>query len=122
MIVTNYQNKSKIKNAHAIEAHKLHDSQHAIIMHLTLQAGESLKPHITPVDVVFYVLEGKPTILIGDEEFVAQEDDLIESPKDIVHCIYNRTDKQARVLVNKLPRPQSATEIIGDKGNEKKNN
>ncbi len=69
----------------------------------------------TPVDVVFYVLEGSPTILVGDEKIKVNKDDLIESPKDIVHSIYNETDKDVRVLVMKLPKPTAKTVIIEEK-------
>jgi len=81
-------------------------------MHLSLEAGESLKPHITPVDVAFYVLEGEPSILIGEERVQAKKDDIIESPKDVVHCIYNETDEVVRVLVMKLPKPTKKTILV----------
>jgi len=101
-----------IANPHAIQSTKLYDKDPALIVHLHLKAGESLKPHITPVDVAFYVLEGKPSILIGEEKVQVGKDDIIESPKDIVHCIYNETDKDVRVLVMKLPKPTKKTILI----------
>ncbi len=112
MKIRNYIKSEKIANPHAIQSTKLYDTDHALIMHLNLKAGESLKPHITPVDVAFYVLEGKPTILIGEEKVQVGKDDIIESPKDIVHCIYNETDKDVRVLVMKLPKPTKKTILI----------
>ena len=90
----------------------MYDTDDALIMHLVLKAGESLKPHITPVDVAFYVLEGKPTIMVGNEKIQVTKDDIIESPKDIVHCIYNETDNDVRVLVMKLPKPTTQTKIL----------
>jgi mannose-6-phosphate isomerase-like protein (cupin superfamily) len=72
---------------------------------LHLEAGQSLKPHITPVDVFFYVLEGTPDIMVGTETVTVEPDSLIESPKDIIHCIYNNSDSDIRVLVVKAPRP-----------------
>jgi len=89
----------------------MYDTDDALIMHLVLKAGESLKPHITPVDVAFYVLEGKPTIMVGNEKNQVTKDDIIESPKDIVHCIYNETKNDVRVLVMKLPKPTSQTKF-----------
>jgi len=41
-----------------------------------------------------------------------QPDDLIESPQDIVHSIYNESNEVARVLVMKLPKPTTATKIL----------
>ncbi|MCK5148486.1 cupin domain-containing protein [bacterium] len=112
MEIRNYNNLGNFANPHGIQSTKMYDKEHALIMHLLLKAGEGLKPHITPVDVAFYVLEGSPTILVGEEKVKVKKDDIIESPKDIVHCIYNETDKDVRVLVMKLPKPVAATKIL----------
>ncbi len=56
---------------------QLYNDESAQVMHITLQPGETLKPHITPVDVVFYVLEGSPTVLVGEESLVFDKDTLI---------------------------------------------
>jgi quercetin dioxygenase-like cupin family protein len=113
MKISNYKNLGDAVNPHGVQLKKLHDTDNAIIMHLLLKAGEALKPHSTPVDVTFYVLEGSPSIMIGEEKVQVQKDDIIESPKDIVHCIYNETDLDIRVLVMKLPKPTAKTVIIG---------
>ncbi len=95
--------------AHKIESKLIYDNSSAQASHITLQAGESLKPHITPVDVFFYILEGTPEIMVGVERQVVEQDCLVESPKDIPHCIYNNSDKIVRVLVVKAPKPTSKT-------------
>ena len=112
MEIKNYKTLENFKNPHGIQSTQLYDKDPAVIMHLLLKAGKSLKPHITPVDVAFYVLEGKPTILVGEEKIIVNKDDIIESPKDIVHCIYNETEKDLRVLVMKLPKPTAKTKIL----------
>lgn len=112
MNIRNYKKLSNLSNPHGILSTKIYDTDDALIMHLVLKAGEALKPHITPVDVAFYVLEGKPTIMVGEEKVQVAKDDIIESPKDIVHCIYNDTSNDIRVLVMKLPKPTSATKIL----------
>jgi mannose-6-phosphate isomerase-like protein (cupin superfamily) len=112
MIIRNYNDLPVAGNPHGIQSYKLYDTEHAQIMHLLLQPGEGLKPHITPVDVVFYVLEGTPTILIGEEKSEVAADDIIESPKDIVHSIYNHSEKPIRVLVIKTPKPLTATKFV----------
>lgn len=112
MEIRNYKNLSNTTNPHGIQSTKMYDKEHALIMHLLLKAGEGLKPHITPVDVAFYVLEGSPTILVGEEKIKVEKDDIIESPKDIVHSIYNETEKDVRVLVMKLPKPVAKTIIL----------
>ena len=47
--------------------------------------GESLKLHITPVDVFFYVLEGAGVVDVGDERATVSRDRLIISPARIPH-------------------------------------
>jgi mannose-6-phosphate isomerase-like protein (cupin superfamily) len=112
MKIRNYKELRVAQTPHGINACKLYDKDHALIMHLHLKAGENLKPHITQVDVAFYVLEGNPTIMVDEEKVQVKKDDIIESPKDIVHCIYNETDKDVRVLVMKLPKPTAKTVMI----------
>lgn len=112
MEIRNYASLEKFKNPHGIQSYKLYDKDHAVIMHLFLKPGESLKPHITPVDVAFYILQGSPTILVGEEKLVVKQDDIVESPKDIVHCIFNESDAIVRVLVMKLPKPTQKTKFI----------
>lgn len=102
--ITIEQAESK-QNPHGVDVKQLYSQPDAQVMHITLQPGEALKPHKTPVDVFFYVLEGSPTIYIGDESFVAQKDTLIESPKEILHYISNDSQSCARILVVKTPNP-----------------
>jgi oxalate decarboxylase/phosphoglucose isomerase-like protein (cupin superfamily) len=37
---------------------------------------------------------------------------LVESPKDVVHCWYNESDKPLRFLVVKAPKPKEKTVFI----------
>ena len=67
-------------NPHHVEAKKIYDTENAMVVHIMLKPGESLKRHITPVDVFFYVLEGKGVVEIGDEKKEVEPDTLIESP------------------------------------------
>jgi len=97
---------------HKVVVRKLFDSEDAQIVHITLQPGEELKKHITPVDVTFYVLEGEGTVLVGEEEETVGPDTLIESPKGIVHTWYNRGSETFRVLVIKTPRPTKGTRTL----------
>jgi len=112
MEIKNYKDLEVTETPHKINAYKLYDKDPAQIMHLHLKAGERLKEHITPVDVAIYILEGTPTILVGEKKIVVKKDDIVESPRDIVHCIYNESDKDVRVLVMKLPKPIAKTIIV----------
>ena len=112
MKIEDAKNSPIIKNSHDVRASKLYDTEHAQVVHITLDPGEKLKKHITPVDVFFYILEGNPDIEIGDEKVRVQKDNLIESLAMIPHCIYNEGDTVARILVTKVPRPVKKTKIL----------
>ena len=56
---------------------------------MSLKPGQSLKKHTTPVDVFFYILEGKGIVEIGDEKQEVEKDTIIESPKGIPHLLRN---------------------------------
>lgn len=112
MISRNYKTEKPKENPHQVDVKQLYNNESAQVMHITLQPGESLKPHKTPVEVTFYVLEGTPTVHIGEESEVYEKDTLIESPADIVHYISNDGDGQARILVTKAPRLQKQTRLL----------
>ncbi len=97
---------------HKVDVRQLYDLESAQIMHITLQPGESLKPHITPVDVAFYVLEGTATVHIGEEKQSFEKDTLIESPAHIVHYLSNESSHTTRILVVKAPRPTQTTRVL----------
>jgi len=100
------------ENPHKVDARKIYDKDSAQAVHILLHPGESLKPHVTPVDVFFFVVEGTPGILVGEEKQLVAPDCLIESPKGIVHCIYNNSINIVRVLVVKAPRPMAKTKVL----------
>jgi len=97
---------------HKVDVRKLYDTENATTVHITLQPGESLKKHITPVDVFFYVLEGKGIVEIGDEKKEVGKDTLIDSPARIPHCWYNESKDVLRFLVVKVPRPTTETKLM----------
>ncbi|MFC2151749.1 cupin domain-containing protein [Bacteroidota bacterium] len=100
------------ENPHGIDARKLYDSKHAIVMHILLHPGEKLIKHITPVDAIFYVLEGSGIVEVGDDKKEVTKDTLIESPAFIPHCWYNKSNKTLRVLVTKVPKPLGPTKLL----------
>lgn len=92
---------------HKVDVREMYSLTDAQVMHITLQPGETLKPHKTPVDVFFYILEGTTTVHIGEEAVDFEKDTMVESPKNIVHYLSNNSDKQTRILVAKTPNPQT---------------
>jgi quercetin dioxygenase-like cupin family protein len=99
-------------NPHHVDARKIYDSPHAVAVVITLKPGESLKKHLTPVDVFFYVLEGTGIVEIGEERATAGENTLIESPARIPHRWINESKDLFRVLVVKVPKPAEETKLL----------
>jgi len=100
------------QNPHGIDARKLYDTEHAQAVALTLQPGEQLKRHITPVDAIFFVLEGTGIVEVGDEKEEVSANTLIDSPAKIPHCWYNESDAVLRVLVVKVPRQEGPSKVL----------
>ena len=101
-----------VDTPHKVDVRKLYDYDNAQVMHITLQAGESLKPHITPVDVAFYILEGVADVRVGDETISVEKDSLVESPKRIVNCLSNSSGSVTRILVIKAPKQKESTNLF----------
>lgn len=100
------------KTPHNVDVRKLYAFQHATIVHIELKPGESLKKHITPVDVLFYVLEGNGIVEIGEESREISKDQLIFSPARKVHRLLNKSSATFRFLVIKVPTPTEETKIL----------
>ena len=114
MIIRELSKTNIMENAHNVDARNLYNKDEAVITVITLKPGQSLKRHITPVNVAFYVLEGSGTIEIGEEKRQAAKDTLIESPKDIVHCWYNNSSQPLKFMVIKAPKPAKKTVFLSD--------
>lgn len=99
-------------NPHGVDARSMSDRESAQVSHVTLQPGQALRRHITPVDVVFYVLEGRGIVEVGDESREVGPDTLVESPARIPHSWRNESDGRLRILVVKTPRPKEASRLL----------
>jgi quercetin dioxygenase-like cupin family protein len=99
-------------NPHGVEARTIYDHEEALISHLMLQPGQALKKHVTPVDVAFYVLEGRGEVEIGEEKETVGQDTLVESPKGIPHLWRNVGDGPLRIMVIKLPKPVEKSKML----------
>jgi len=99
-------------NPHKVDVRRISDQESAQVVHITLMPGEALKKHITPVYVVFYVLEGRGVVEIGDERAEVGSDTLIESPAKIAHRWINESDGPLKILVIKIGRSHEATRML----------
>jgi mannose-6-phosphate isomerase-like protein (cupin superfamily) len=102
----------ELPNPHNVSARKLYDEEAAQVVHLRLAPGQKLRKHITPVDVCFFILEGRGAVEIGDEVVEVEPDTLVESPAGIPHRLENRGETDFRFLVVKTPRPTSETKLL----------
>ena len=102
----------RVDTPHGIEARKIHENDHVQVMYLKLAPGEALKPHATPVDVFFYVLEGRGTVTIGGESVELEAEAIVDSPMEMTHWWRNTGDTILRLLVVKTPRPGAPARMV----------
>jgi mannose-6-phosphate isomerase-like protein (cupin superfamily) len=97
---------------HQVDVRKLISYKDATIVHITLEPRESLKMHVTPVDVCFYVLEGDGIVEIGKEKETVHKDELVFSPAKVPHRLSNESENTFRFLVIKTPTTTEETKIL----------
>ena len=112
MEITKVNETTSSKNPHGVDARPIYSHENAQVIILSLKAGESLGRHITPVDVFFYVLEGRGVVEIGDEKKEVEKDSIVHSPAKVLHCWYNESDKPLRIMVAKTPKPKESTILL----------
>ena len=112
MEITKLSETPSSKNPHGVDARPIYSHPKAQVIILTLKPGESLKRHITPVDVFLYVLDGTGEIEIGDEKKEVSKDMIVHSPAKIVHCWHNKSGSTLKIMVAKTPKPKEATILL----------
>ena len=112
MEITKVNETASSKNPHGVDARPIYAHENAQVIILTLKPGESLRRHITPVDVFFYVLEGKGIVEVGEEKKEVEKDSIVHSPVKIVHCWYNESKNPLSILVAKTPKPKESTILL----------
>lgn len=112
MEITKVSETESAKNPHGVDARPIYVHENAQVIVLTLKPGESLRRHITPVDVFFYVLEGKGIVEVGEEKKEVEKDSIVHSPAKIIHCWYNESNDPLRILVAKTPKPAESTILL----------
>ena len=64
MKITQYQNQEIKNTPHKIDVREMYNKESAQAMLMSLEPGESLKPHKTPVDVFFFIVEGHQQFIL----------------------------------------------------------
>jgi quercetin dioxygenase-like cupin family protein len=104
MKTTKVEETKPFQNAHMVDARKILEAPGAEVIHMALTPGQTLKKHTTPVDVFFYILEGRGEVEIGSETQTVEKDTVLDSPNGIPHLLRNTGDGIFRFLVVKLPK------------------
>jgi len=104
MIVKHYGSEKKMENPWGLQVIKLHDSAYGEVLHLTLSPEESMIPHISPVNLLFFILEGEPLVRIDNEKKTVTCGSFVESPAGSVTCVSNPTANPVRLLIVKIPK------------------
>lgn len=78
------------------------------IINLVLEPGERVPSHKTPVDVLFQVIEGKGTVIIGEENQIVGTGDIIVSPAQIPHGLAADQYCRFSFLVIKVPNTKKS--------------
>ncbi|XHH09052.1 MAG: cupin domain-containing protein [Candidatus Bathyarchaeia archaeon] len=107
MKIVKVEKTKPFQNAHIVDARKIYENSNAEVIHMALQPGQSLKRHTNPVDVFFYILEGKGVVEIGEEPQQVEKDVIIDSPKGIPHLLRNIGESVFRFLVVKQRQSSS---------------
>lgn len=105
MKIINWKGIPDVPGKGGLSVKKLIEYPDAAVVMINIPKGDELKPHVTPVDVLFYVVEGSGELQIDDEIQEIHQDDLIFSPKGIKHGLRNSKSDRFRFLVIKTPNP-----------------
>ncbi len=70
------------ENKRGILAKKLISHENADVTNLVLSPGDEVPEHSVPVDVFFYIVNGKGTLQIGEDEEIVEKNDIVPCPQN----------------------------------------
>lgn len=70
-------------NKRGFLAKTLVEHKNATVKNIIITSGDIIPNHDVPVDVFFYVIKGKGTIVIGGEELAVKETDIVVCPQNV---------------------------------------
>jgi len=80
----------------------LFSSDNYELVHLTLQAGESMEKHTQPFDIVFFVVEGRGSLAVGEAVTEIDELTAVYVHSGVPRAWTNSGNRPLKILVNKL--------------------
>jgi len=90
-------------NKRGVLVRQLVHHKNTTVMNLCLKPGDEVPPHAVPVDVFFYIVEGKGSLRIGDEESVVEAKDIIICPPNTKMSLKADQGEEFIVLNVKTP-------------------
>jgi mannose-6-phosphate isomerase-like protein (cupin superfamily) len=106
MKTTRIEDGKIIKNDSGVVARAIYSAPEAMIVHIDVAPGGFVKPHVTPIDMEYFVIEGRGLFMLGEESVEAGPGLLIPNPRGLPHGIKNLGEGHLRVLAVKNPRPE----------------
>ncbi len=82
----------------------LHDSERCRVVLFCLEPGQELSPHQSSSEVIFYGVEGKGTISVGDDTVGVESGTVVVCPPLLPHGI--KAEERTTVLAVITPRPE----------------
>ncbi len=86
-----------------ISREMLDDKPEMRIALMCLEPGQKLEPHKAPMRLLMYVVEGKGTFTVGDEQFEADEKTAIPCDPMVLHGF--SADKGEKLVVMAIVTP-----------------
>ncbi|MCC3144523.1 cupin domain-containing protein [Halanaerobium sp. Z-7514] len=91
------------KNKRGVVAKAVLKNDNAQVMNLILSPGDLVPPHQVPVDVFFYIVDGKGTLSIGDDSAVVEAGTVITCPPNTKMKLEADRGEKFEVLKVKTP-------------------
>ena len=80
----------------------LHSDKKTELVHISMQAGESLEDHKNPLDAIFFIISGSALLTVDGEKLELKANDTIKITSDQLRGWANNTNNELRILVIKL--------------------
>lgn len=95
-----------IKDDSGVVARVVYSAPEAMLVHIDIRPEGFVKPHVMPVDMEYFVIEGRGRFILGEESMEAGPGVCIPNPAGVPHGIRNIGAGNLRVLAVKNPRPE----------------
>lgn len=91
---------------------KIFENKDTEIIKIDFEIDGFFKKHVSPVDVWFYILEGKGEVEADETKIDVIKGDLIYSPKGTAHKIKNIGELPLEILVVKIPKSKESVIFV----------